>query len=307
LGNTAAGSGMNTPLSGRKLRVVVDDVLTFLEASEEANARAPKNVTNTKANTKRHALPPQYFDGAVPLGMNADEEQETILYETDKINRADALPIWPLDVCWANWQEMDGGRQMAFHRFRTVKPKEVRGIAKIFSPVMAEHAASVVYENGEKLAAVGVNALIAGNWVDARGTVNCWRDRGGFEQSNLYDDQEREGRHFTPMYATWVGLRQRYDWSVLLGYHGSNRVRLFTDPIGLRAVFKLRDLPEGRERRAALKHWVSAHWRRQRLDDDAKSWVRKHIRGASEFAWEGLRCGIAPAAYDLEQIAKGAA
>lgn len=294
--------------SSKKLRVVVDDVLTFLEASEEANARMPKAVTGDKANSKRHAVRPQYFDGAVPLGMSSDEAEETTtIYSTDKMNTADSLPVWPLDVSWVHWQEHGGSKQMAFHRYRSVKPKEVRGIAQLFSTVMSEHAVSMVYENGEKLSAIGVNALIGGKWVDARGPVNGWRDGGGFEKINLYDDEEREKSDFAPMIASWIGLRQRYDWSVLLGYAGSSRVRLFTDPIGLRAVFKLRDLPAGRERRAALKHWVTSHWRRQRTDDDARSWVRKHIRGASEFTWEEMHCGIVPAAYDLEQIAKGVA
>lgn len=288
-----------------KLKVVVDDVLTYLEASEETNARLSKSISTDKSNNKRHAVAPSAFDGVVPLGMN-DDDGETALYETDYMNGASKLPIWPLDVSFCSWQETPVSG-MNFERFRTIKPKDVRGLVKLVSPVMAENVCALVLNDGERLAARGVLSLIGGNWVDARGPVRRWKDGGGFEQRNKYDDTEIEQHKLLPMIATWIALRQRYDWSVLIGYEGSARVRFFTDPIGLRAVFKLRDLPPGKERRAALKHWVRQHWRRKRNDEDARAWVRRHIRGAESFTWDGLRCAIQPAEFDLEQVAKGAA
>lgn len=287
------------------LKVIVDDVLTYLEASEETNARVPKSISNSKNNNKRHAIAPVAFDGVVPLGMN-DDDDETILYETDSMDSASKLPIWPLDVSFCSWQETPVPG-MNFQRFRTIKPKEARGLVKLVSPVMAEQLSALVLNDGERLAARGFMSLVGGNWIDARGTIQQWRYGGGFEQHNKYDDTEIEQNRLLPMLATWVALRQRYDWSILLGYEGIARVRFFTDPIGLRAVFKLRDLPPGKERRAALKHWVRQHWRRQRDDEEARSWVRRHIRGAESFTWDGLRCAIRPAEFDLEQIAKGAA
>jgi len=294
-----------------KLRDVVDDVLVYLEASEAANATATF-LDGNKANERRHALAPTVFDGAVPLGMNGDGDEETIIRVDDYMDGAGKLPIWPLDVSWANWQEDADGRSMLFIRFRSIKPKEARGVAKLFSPVMAEESMAIVYDKGEKLTATSTVALVGGKWVDARGSVISWRGNkdqfaGGFELVNNYNSEEIDRMQLAPMYATWVALRQRYDWSVLLGYQGTSRVRLFTDPTGLREVFKLRDIPPGRERRAALKHWVRHHWRKRRDDDDARSWVRRHIRGADSFSWEGLRCAIEPAAFDIEQIKKGIA
>lgn len=291
--------------SSLKLKVVVDDVLTYLEASEETNARLSKSISTDKSNSKRHAVAPAAFDGVVPLGMN-DDDGETALYETDYMDGASKLPIWPLDVSFCSWQETPVSG-MNFERFRTIKPKDVRGLVKLVSPVMAENVCALVLNDGERLAARGVLSLIGGNWVDARGPVRRWKDGGGFEQRNKYDDTEIEQHKLLPMIATWIALRQRYDWSVLIGYEGSARVRFFTDPIGLRAVFKLRDLPPGKERRAALKHWVRQHWRRKRDDEDARTWVRRHIRGAESFTWDGLRCAIQPAEFDLDQVAKGAA
>jgi hypothetical protein len=52
-------------------------------------------------------------------------------------------------------------------------------------------------------------------------------------------------------------LRRRYLWSVLIGEaEDEPRGRFVTDPLGVREVFRLRDVPPGKQRRAALLHWV---------------------------------------------------
>lgn len=97
----------------------------------------------------------------------------------------------------------------------------------------------------------------------------------------------------------------RYYWRVLLGYQGHPRIAFMTDPVGAAAAFRLRDIPEGRERRAALRHWVTEHWRKNRTDPSEEHRVRAHLRGATEFSWNGLRCSIVPAAFDRERAEKG--
>lgn len=90
-----------------------------------------------------------------------------------------------------------------------------------------------------------------------------------------------------------------------LGHNSGPRVRFLTDPLGAREVFRLRDIPPGRDRRAALRHWVSAHARKRHpdMDGEARTWVRRHLRGATDFTWNGLRCRVQPDEYELEQIA----
>ena len=97
-----------------------------------------------------------------------------------------------------------------------------------------------------------------------------------------------------------LGLQftQRYYWRVLLGYQGHPRIGFMTDAAGAHATFRLRDIPEGRQRRAALKHWVTEHWRQDRTDPALERQVRAHLRGASEFTWNGFRCALRPSSYD---------
>lgn len=92
-------------------------------------------------------------------------------------------------------------------------------------------------------------------------------------------------------------------WSVLLGEGLGPRLRLFTSISGARDAFRLRDIPPGRSRRAALRHWVREHQRNVSDDTEAdRIWVSEHMRGATEFSWNGLRCRIEPSEFDLARL-----
>jgi hypothetical protein len=93
-----------------------------------------------------------------------------------------------------------------------------------------------------------------------------------------------------------------YQWRVYLGFDGFAGMDLPTDPVGAQEAFRLRDIPEGRSRRAALRHWVRDHWRQNRRDPAIEVKVRAALRGATKFSWNGLRCKIAPSRYDLSVV-----
>jgi hypothetical protein len=69
------------------------------------------------------------------------------------------------------------------------------------------------------------------------------------------------------------------------------------DPIGFtlplesldmaKGVFKLRDVPDGKQRRAALRHIVNDHKRRLPNRDETQE-IAKYWRGARQFDWLGL-------------------
>lgn len=95
-------------------------------------------------------------------------------------------------------------------------------------------------------------------------------------------------------------IRPMY-WTVGLQFEGYPKVNFFTDPTGAREVFRLRDVPPGKKRRVALRNWITAHWRKKHDDPDALIEVRKHLRGATEFHWNGLFCTVSPSKDDLEE------
>lgn len=62
----------------------------------------------------------------------------------------------------------------------------------------------------------------------------------------------------------------------------------------LKALFKLRDIEQGKERRSALRHIVRSHERtyNKNTADELKVFVKKHLRGQTVFNWLGMECRI---------------
>jgi hypothetical protein len=99
----------------------------------------------------------------------------------------------------------------------------------------------------------------------------------------------------------------RYEWGCTLGYEGQHTVRIPVERDAVPELFRLRDIPNGASRRAALRHFVTAHFRRGASlgpREDPTIFVKKHLRGQTRFTWNGLVCEILPPAYDAEQIAR---
>lgn len=125
--------------------------------------------------------------------------------------------------------------------------------------------------------------------------VHAWkRDRGREPDATL--------RWFFAT-AKSVHFQRRYRWRVVLGHSEGVTVSLTTDPTGASEVFRLRDVPPGKTRRAALLHWVERHWRRTRSDPTVERSVRASLRGCASFVWNGLKCEITPSEYDSERLA----
>lgn len=73
---------------------------------------------------------------------------------------------------------------------------------------------------------------------------------------------------------------------------------LLTDPTGVKEFWKLRDIPEGKRRRAALLHWVESHWRQNRKDPDVEGYVRSHLRGQADLTHGQFSAKITPSEAD---------
>lgn len=166
-----------------------------------------------------------------------------------------------------------------------------------FGPFMVRMDTAQVID-GVLTTAAGVYVWMGGKWTnaDARGTYT-----GEIRDSpHCLSEQDR----LQPLMATAIALRQRYEWAVSLGLEDSATIRFATDPTGMKDLFRIRDLPEGRDRRSALMTWVSDHWRQDREDPELEVYVRKHLRGAVEFKWQGMSAELSPARYDLEMREK---
>jgi hypothetical protein len=188
--------------------------------------------------------------------------------------------VWPLDVAMISEKSENYDFFMA--RISTLSTHDARGVVSRFSPYMIRTRFGAA-DRGQLLLGNLFYSWLGGQWQDARGGRMTEQDRG------------------QPRLASAVALRQRYEWAVSLGLEDLPSVRFATDPTGIKDAFRIRDLPEGRDRRDALMNWVAEHWRQDRHDPDLETYVRRHLRGTTKFTWKGMDCTLLPSQFDIEQ------
>jgi hypothetical protein len=93
----------------------------------------------------------------------------------------------------------------------------------------------------------------------------------------------------------------RYDWRVRFRGRSRRWLTVGTTPEISRQVFRLRDIPDGKRRRAALLNWVNDYSRRSRVAEEPHT-VSGHLRGSEQFTIDGIDCHIDPPAYLREKL-----
>jgi hypothetical protein len=267
-----------------------------------------------KAIQRWHATDAKTFDGFDMLDANgedfAEDDPTTFVLLADD---ATDQPIWPLDICSASRATGEGWGENSWHfiRVKTLRPAEWRGRLRRFLPRMVDVSHRISEPNGRTFSARLPYSLVNGQAVRARTILNGMSI--GLVDSVCVDPSWYGGEKAEPhevnsatgllRVSAGLALRRHYLWSVLLGEGDGPRARFVTDPAGVREVFRLRDIPPGRARRAALLHWVRNHWRRRRdVSANDMTWVREHLRGARTYSWNGLRCEIVPAPADEDRL-----
>lgn len=188
--------------------------------------------------------------------------------------------VWPIDFAVGTF----GREGLSLSHVKSIAARDARGVAKRFSPRMARYNSGVV--NGSEY-------TTASDFI-------CWL--GGDWNSAAQIAPMTHAERMAIKMTISVALRGRYSWAVSFGTGSGARVMMETDPTGLKVLFKDREKDGGRERRAALRHWVRDHWRQKRKDPEAESFVRAHLRGRVPFEWRGLSCAVEPAPYDLQTV-----
>ena len=254
---------MNKITPGGAALEVADGLLTKLYLCEEERWPLAVNLRS--------------LDGVIPLGMT----WETYSGDIDEISylRNPGRPaVWPLDIAVAFRPEVEPTDMTIVHRLRTISTKDARAKGAVrFSPTMVMHSKVGLFDSGKAETGEAPFAFVNGSWIPAV----TWLTKSMGHDRYIHN-------------LAGLALMMRYEWSVWLGHGDGPRVRFLSDPAGARAAFALRDVPPGRQRRAALRNWVEGHWRKKRRDPDDKAWVTKHLRGATDFEWSGLRCRIQP-------------
>lgn len=252
----------------RMVESIADHVLTYMCLADFKNSPGERVDART-------------FSGALPM-----------LDEWTK--RHDDVPVFldakpsdlakPLNVSIVT-PTSDGTAKFTLIRNRAVTAKDVRG--QILTPRrhLVKAQAAWILESGR---ADALTTLLGSN------DGVKWTQVSNIIRTEIPDEWYSE----SVAVSYGMAFAEESFWAVTLGWIGQPSVKFWTDPVGAREVFRLRDLPDGRQRRAALKHWVSEHWRQNRTDHTEQKFVREHLRGAERFVWNDFVCELAPSLDD---------
>jgi hypothetical protein len=277
-------------------------------------------------------IPIDYFDGADPIF--GDERDAALGNDGDTLYCVSLLPtkFEKFDVSILSGAYENKGISLC--RCRKADLRFVRGIGALASQIAVELSIATVTE---EFLYEGWHAYFT--WTGRKGRVwNAWapvlpgtmmtRIRSGRHMNWIDLKSTALGQQYYDLaipkedreeWTTKIQLSlgavevRRLNWRVLLGFDGHPRIGFRTDPVGVREVFRLRDIPEGKKRRAALRHWVRDHWRTPVSAEENRAamiHVREHLRGETQFHWNGLSCSIIPSEIDrtrnLEEITQPA-
>lgn len=242
-------------------------------------------------------VPRSYFDGAYPMFFHEDpngwmQNMPGGSSDDDLIPPHEFVPssTGPFSQSLlARSSQHDESNPFTIIRVKTASQKEVRGRISGWAPHYVRMAVAILSEDGGYGGALGPYY----GWIGNKWREMPWND-GRPASGERSDD-------LCIRVAQSVSWTRHWHWTARIGIDDGIRMELFTDPVGAQELFRLRDISPGKSRRDALCHWVSEHWRKSRKDPAVETQVRAHLRGATEFTWNGLYVKISPSADDLRK------
>lgn len=186
-----------------------------------------------------------------------------------------------------------GDFPIIFSRVRHAKISELRGLPLKSDKVVALYVAGLQGER--RVSSKGYfQYLPNGKWAEVvRETDRGFRrlSAGVYLQDPLLEVPHSEHESHLNM-GLIVAFSQQYQWQVQFRNQYGFSIKIAVDPKRIPQLFKLREKYD--DRRKALRHFVSHHWRNYDGDDtfDIATFVRDHLRGQLEFQWFDLKCTV---------------
>jgi hypothetical protein len=183
-------------------------------------------------------------------------------------------------------------------RVRKVSGKEARGRVHRFIPNMFEFSRATVCDNGTFETARIITGKTKEKFIDI--TFRGVTDSGRPYQLDLNE----ECKPATFSFMVHQQFLKRYLWRVVIESAIGPSMSFFTNPSGIRELFRWREIPEGRQRRASIRNWVSDHWRTVDNDEQDRAWIKKHLRGKQQFKWDGFTITVHVPKSEIEEAEK---
>jgi hypothetical protein len=284
----------------------VEHLLDYLSFSDQ-NVEPPMHICtrDNHPNAGWAKVGLRHFDNAEAFAADVETLGGlTKTYDRQFFHHDDVAPNdlnWDWDTCYMTNRIGDFSSALTKQplyglvRVRKVPLQKVRGLFRVTTGTVAERSTALIFGDGQYTTTREYIQYAGRRQWDA-----CWQGA-----PIIAERLDEEHRVHVQM-AMSMALTSFYDWKVELRFHENlPSVSLVTDPVGCREIFRLRDAPSGGTRRAALRNWVSQHYRQARREPYNESLVREHLRGATEFVWNGMWAKITPSMHDIQKATKG--
>lgn len=255
----------------------IDWLLALLEFPKKGIKRVGRGTKNLSLG--------DFCPSLVPAAFDLDPDP-LICTQTSAI-----AELWPIHtkVCFVPPDTAGTG---ALYRLDTVSPKQASGFVNRIMPRMLRWAG--VRIGGNQSASAMFSRYYG---LDTNGELVPITNG---EKPVLKPSEDE-----TMRLLAGLQLNMEYAWQVRIRRNGYPLSLSFpTNPRGARKLLSLRDIPEGKQRRMALRHWVSEHTRRlpdTNDETDRETLVSQHLRGKIPFSWNDFQGEVIPAPYDLRQ------
>lgn len=265
---------------------VIDELLTYMLIAGNPPSDMPQ------------LLPIQHFSGADPSfdtdSFELPDDKHLLFVNPKHPEMSPSLDLTDglLDQRLITRSDVD--EAMEVKRIRVIPASSIRGRTTATDEAMVEFATGTIWPNGKFTSGP---AYFAGS---RKGQV--WMNVTNYQGMGIRLGNNSGWNGWAAdliRMAISMQLTFDYEWRVELGLATGVSISFVTTPTGAREVFRLRDVPPGRTRRAALHNWVSEHWRCKHNDEADRAYVRKHLRGRQAFTWNGLQCVISPSKFDV--------
>lgn len=243
---------------------------------------------------------PEYFNNAVAIfGTAGAFDSNVDLYFGD-VELSDLPPTW--DVTVARFAGQVETKETLFLRVRRLPLKSFRGSAKLEAAFEIAQCAPL---DDDPVFAFGSRTY----WGLCGGVLRRIESPDNPFSTWFYKtapEQATQIEYDLLKVARSIAFSQRYQWMVRFRNGTGYSLRLPVHPFAIPELFKLRDKHPTWDRRKALKHWVSRHWRTIKAEDnwEVLTYVRDHLRGQREFEWFGLDGKILIPQAELELLAR---
>lgn len=210
--------------------------------------------------------------------------------------------VWPVDKSMAQkltdpdlgWPE----GTIQFLRIKSIGTKRARELRAIrFGRIMVEKRICWLLPDNTAYYLEEPLLWMNDKWISVRNTPSRGDAIPQFMKADAAGAVGHDPHHATSMLMS-AAFRDRYErQAIITNKHGFSIMMAMSVPTA-QAFFKLRDVPPEKQRRSALRNWVSSHIRH--ISDEKQTVVRDYLRNRIEFDWAGFKCEYRPSEYDEE-------